>query len=98
MSAHILGTDTAYPGGIGSFHSYLHRSTDGGSKWERTQVLLEGDLRGDAADSSGTTTDRNVVEFPDGTLLFGVALTASGVAYMWRSVDNGITWQRDRRC
>ena len=98
LSAHMLPTDTAYPGGPGSFHSYLHRSTDGGSTWERAQVLLEGAARGDAPDRSGTATDRNVVELPDGALLFGVALTSSDVAYMWRSTDRGKSWQRDRRC
>ncbi len=98
MSAHILPDDTAYPEGPGRFHSYLHRSTNGGHTWERTQVLLEGDARADAPESAGTTTDRNVIELPDGTLLFGVALTSSNVAYMWRSVDKGATWQRDRKC
>ena len=98
MSAHILLVDNAYPGGEGHYHSYLHRSTDGGETWERTQVVIEGEARRDAPSASGTATDRNVVELPDGTLLFGVALDNSSVACMWRSADGGRSWDRNRPC
>lgn len=98
MSSHLLWMDTAHPGGEGRYHSYLHRSTDGGGTWERTQVILEGAMRGDAPEHGGTVTDRNVVELPGGALLFGVALDDSDVAYMWRSDDGGKTWDRNRRC
>jgi len=98
MSSHLLWMDTAHPGGEGRYHSYLHRSTDGGATWERTQVILEGAMRGDAPEHAGTVTDRNVVEMPGGALLFGVALDNSDVAYMWRSTDGGKTWDRSRRC
>jgi len=98
MSSHLLWMDTAHPGGEGRYHSYLHRSTDGGNTWERTQVIIEGEMRRDTPAESGTVTDRNVVELPDGTLLFGVALDNSDVAYMWRSTDRGKTWDRNRPC
>ena len=98
MTSHLLPEDNAHPGGAGGYHSYLHRSTDGGKTWDRTQVLLEGALRRDAPEQSGTVTDREVVALPDGTLLLGVALDGSTVAYMWRSTDGGESWERDRPC
>ena len=108
MSSHLMPRDTFFPGGTGRHHSYLHRSEDGGRTWERTKVLLEGKLRESASEEAGTETDRNVVELPDGTLLFGVSLGSgfpwfvdprrSNVAYMWRSEDRGKTWDTSLRC
>lgn len=98
MSAHILAADSAYDGPKGSYHSYLHRSTTGGETWQRTRVRLEGEERRGVPETNGTTTDRNVVELSDGSLLFGVALDNSNVAYMWRSTDNAESWDRDRPC
>ena len=97
MTSHLTPPDTAYDGPPESYHSYLHRSTDGGRTWERTRVRLEGRERRGAPESAGTATDRNVVELPDGTLLLGVALDNSDVGYMWRSTDSGRTWDRSRR-
>ncbi|MFH0963735.1 MAG: sialidase family protein [Planctomycetota bacterium] len=98
MSSHILAADNAYDGPKSSYHSYLHRSTDDGKTWQRTRVRLEGEERRGVPETNGTTTDRNVVELPDGALLFGVALDNSSVACMWRSTDNGESWDRNRPC
>jgi len=92
MSSHFLPQDAANTENI--CHSFLHRSTDGGRSWDRTTILLRGDERAGAKLTAGNGghTSRNVVELNDGTLLFGVAIGDSSVAYMWRSTDNGETW------
>jgi len=64
---------------------------------ERTRVSLEGDLRGGVPRQHGTHTSRNVVELDDGTLLLGVSLGDSDVAYLWRSTDGGQNWDRSTR-
>ena len=98
MTSCLLPEDNAYPGGVGRFHGYLHRSKDAGRTWDRTQVMIEGALRRGVPEDRGTASDRTVVELSDGTLLFGVGLYGSDVAYMWRSTDGGGTWERDHPC
>ena len=92
MSSHFLAQDTANPEDY--TQSLLHRSTDGGRSWQRTKIELRGDERcGVPLETGpGASTSRNVVEMSDGTLLFGVSLGSSSVAYMWRSADEGATW------
>ena len=94
-SSHLLERDARNEDG--TIHSYLHRSTDGGRTWERTKLLLTGEARCGQPEQKWTHTSRNVVELPDGTLLYGVSLSDSAVAWMWRSTDGGITWDRTRR-
>lgn len=95
ITCHLLTQDTSNEDG--NVHSYLHRSTDRGHTWERTKVLLEGELRCCVPRESGTHTSRNVVELDDGTLLLGVSMVASDVAYLWRSSDGGKIWDRSTR-
>ena len=79
--------------------SWLHRSTDGGKTWDRTRATVDGDLRCGVSEEGlqGSHTSRNVVELPDGTLLFGVSICNSNVSYLWRSTDNGDTWDKTQR-
>lgn len=93
MTSHLLIEDVNNTDKL--VHSYLHRSTDGGRTWERMKVLLKGkQRRGEALGQyNGGHTSRNVVEMPDGTLLLGVSIHYSSVAYLWRSSDRGKTWQ-----
>lgn len=77
--------------------SWIHRSTDGGKTWERQQADVESDLRCGTPVANGAHTSRNVVELSDGTLLLGVSINSSSVAYMWRSTDNGVTWDKTQR-
>jgi len=86
-TCHILPHDANNPDG--HFHGYVHRSTDSGATWERTRIGPEGFPR-----RVWTTTSRNIVELPDGTLLMGVAIYGTDVAYMWTSRDDGATWDK----
>ena len=95
ISSHLLEQDTNNRAGI--THSYLHRSTDGGRTWARTRILLEGAARNGAAAEKTSHTSRNVVELSDGTLLFGVSLNDTDIAYLWRSADGGSTWDTSQR-
>ena len=85
----------------GYMTSWLLRSTDGGATWDRTEATIDRDLRGELPDQQEYTyvdhNSRNVVELPDGTLLYGVSVNNSTVAYMWRSADKGKTWDKTRR-
>ena len=91
-TSHILAMDLNNTDQQGQ--SYLHRSTDGGRTWRRTKVLIEGEQRCDAPDTAGTGTSRNLVEMPDGRLLWGVSLRGSRAAYLWASADRGQTWDK----
>jgi len=93
-SCHLLPQDVNNPEGICS--SWLHRSTDGGRSWERTRATVDGELRCGADEKLGSGTSRNVVELPEGTLLFGVSIGTADVAYLWRSDDGGKTWEKNR--
>ena len=94
MTSHLLVSDVSNSDEV--CHSYLHRSTDRGCTWQRTKILLRGEERRGQpiAKATGGHTSRNVVETPDGTLLLGVSIGHSSVAYLWRSSDRGVTWQR----
>ena len=94
-SSHMLIPDTHND--TDHIISFLHRSTDGGQTWQRTRATIDGDMRCGAPEKTGSNVGRNVVEMPDGTLLFGVSATNSNVAYLWRSTDRGETWDRSLR-
>ena len=104
MTSTISQADVAHDGPLDSMYSLVHRSTDGGRAWQRTKVLVEGDLRrGLPHKGHPSLTARNVVELPDGTLLVGVSVAgpesggvAGANAYMWASRDGGVTWEKDR--
>lgn len=93
MTSHLLTNDINNTEGVN--HAYVHRSVDGGRSWQRTKVFLTGEERRGVLLTSLTVagTSRNVVELSDGTLLLGVGICSSGVAYLWTSKDNGETWE-----
>jgi hypothetical protein len=73
---------------------FLHRSTDGGKSWESIRVESEG-IKPQATNH----TTRNVLQLADGTLLLGVDYDGGGGPYfLWRSKDNGQTWDKTQRC
>ena len=94
-TSHHLVTDITNDEGV--VLSWLHRSTDGGESWERTRATIDGDLRCGELPGHGTYTSRNVIELADGTLLFGVSIYNTTVAYLWKSTDAGGTWDKTRR-
>jgi len=94
-TSHLLSFDVSNEEGY--TNSWLHRSTDGGKTWQGTRLSIEGDLREGMPAEAGTNASRNVVELEDGTLLLGVSINNSNVAYMWRSTDNGETWDKTLR-
>lgn len=93
-TSHFLPQDINNQRGV--CYSFVHRSTDSGQTWQRTEVFLEGAERGGMPLTTGLSggghTSRNLVEMPDGTLLLGVSIGMSSVAYLWSSRDGGKTW------
>ena len=94
-SSHILIPDINNHDG--NIHSYLHRSVDRGRSWERTKCSIQEDKRHGVPQTFGTHTSRNVVELPDDTLLFGVGIGMTNIAYLWQSHDAGETWDDSLR-
>lgn len=90
-TTHLLDSDIMNE--RGRTESYLHRSADGGKTWTRRCTALQGDMRCGAPMESGSHSSRNVVELPDGTLLYGVCVRSGKVAYLWSSADKGETWE-----
>ncbi|MBI3465163.1 MAG: exo-alpha-sialidase [Planctomycetes bacterium] len=91
-TCHLLANDVNNPDSY--THSYLHRSGDGGRRWQRTRIGPDG-----FPSRASTTLSRGVVELPDGTLLLGVGvneLEAGTIAYVWKSRDGGKTWDQSR--
>ena len=93
-SSHLLERDMNND--EGHCTSWLHRSRDGGRTWDRTRATPDGRLRRGVPRRHASVTSRNVVELPNGTLLLGVSINSSDVAYLWRSTDKGDTWEQDR--
>ena len=93
ISVHFLQQDIRNKAGY--VYSMLHRSTDGGRTWTTTDIRLE-DVPGAKAGDS-VITGRNVVKLKDGTLIFGVGVRR-GPEYLWRSRDNGKTWDKTLAC
>jgi len=73
---------------------FLHRSTDRGHTWESIRIESEG-IKPNA---SGLST-RNVLKLANGTLILGVDYTGgNGPYFIWRSTDNGRTWDKTQKC
>jgi hypothetical protein len=93
ITGHVLARE------VRNEHDYLfsclHRSTDGGRTWE-TLPIHATDLPG-APEKEWTHTSRGVCELQDGTLILGVS-TKGGYDYLWRSSDDGKTWDRSLKC
>ncbi len=92
MTGHLLANDVRNKHGY--IHGYLHRSTDAGKNWESIRIESEG-IKPKASNHS----TRNVLQLADGTLLLGVDYDGgTGPFLMWRSKDNGKTWDKTGKC
>lgn len=92
ITGHLLAQDVRNTWGYTC--GFLHRSTDGGKSWESLRVESES-IKLQASNH----TTRNVLQLADGTLLIGVDYDGGGGPYlMWRSKDNGRTWDRTAPC
>jgi BNR/Asp-box repeat len=89
LTARLLSTDHRNKEGYD--HAVLYRSTDGGESWSALPILAQS-VPG-AAPRAETRTSRNVLELQDGTLVMGVS-AGSSADYLWRSSDEGQTWNR----
>ena len=95
-TSHLLTADVNNQEGICT--GWLHRSSDAGKTWQRTQARIDGDLRCGVPEETGSNISRNVVELSDGDLLLGVGIGHSSPAeYLWRSSDRGKTWDKSLR-
>jgi len=92
ITGHLLAQDVRNQWGYTC--GFLHRSIDGGQSWQSTRIESES-VRPGAANH----TTRNVLRLSDGTLLLGVDYDGgSGPWLMWRSKDNGETWDKTGVC
>jgi hypothetical protein len=92
LTGHLLANDVRNKHGY--THGYLHRSTDGGKTWQSSRIESEG-VKPKAVNHS----TRNVLRLNDGTLLLGVDYDGGDGPYlMWRSTDNGKTWDKTGKC
>jgi len=89
-TGHLLAADIRNRWGYTC--GFLHRSSDGGQSWRSLRFESEGIRPGTTNYSS-----RNVLRLADGTLLLGVDYK-DGPHFMWRSTDEGRTWDKTRRC
>jgi hypothetical protein len=87
LTAQVISADfrnkEGYP------YKVIYRSEDGGTTWDKGTPVLQADVGG----SSATGAARNVVELPDGSLLWEVAAYYAGQR-AWRSYDGGLTWDK----
>ena len=72
---------------------FLHRSTDRGRTWESIRIESE-----NLKPKANNTLSRNVLRLHDGTLLLGVDYHNGGPCFVWRSTDNGKTWDKTQTC
>lgn len=92
ITGHLLAQDERNEWGVTC--GFLHRSTDRGRTWESVRIESEG-IKPKASNHS----TRNVLQLADGTLLLGVDYDGGGGPYlMWRSADNGKTWDKTGKC
>ncbi len=89
ITVHLLEQDVRNR--LGYTHSYLHRSTDHGKTWT-TSPILDRHIPS-SPQKAWTHTSRNVLELADGTLMLGVSVPG-GKDYIWRSRDDGQTWDK----
>jgi len=92
ITGHLLAQDVRNE--CGYTCGFLHRSTDGGKSWESIRVESE-----EIKPGASNHTSRNVLRLADGSLILGVDFGGGGGPYfVWRSKDDGQTWDRTRRC
>ena len=93
ITTHLLKQDVRNR--LGYVHSYVHRSTDRGKTWTTLRISAA-DVPG-AAPKAWTHTSRNILELKDGSLILGVS-AGSSIDYLWRSRDQGKTWDKSLAC
>jgi photosystem II stability/assembly factor-like uncharacterized protein len=92
ITGHLLANDVRNKWGYTC--GFLHRSSDGGKSWESIRFESEG-IKPKASNHS----TRNVLQLADGTLLLGVDYDGGDGPYLiWRSRDNGKTWDKTGKC
>jgi hypothetical protein len=91
ITVHLLAQDVRNQWGYTC--GFLHRSTDRGRTWESIRIESE-----DIKPKADNTVSRNVLRLHDGTLLLGVDYHNGGPCFVWRSTDNGRTWDRTQTC
>ncbi len=92
VTGHLLASDVRNK--YGYTHGYLHRSTDGGTTWDTTRIESEG-----IKPKASSHSSRNVLQLADGTLLLGVDYDGGDGPYLvWRSKDNGKSWDKSGKC
>ncbi len=92
ITGHLLAQDVRNEWGYTC--GFLHRSTDRGKTWETVRIETEG-IKPNASNHS----TRNVLRLADGTLILGVDYDGGGGPFLiWRSTDNGRTWDKTQRC
>jgi len=92
ITGHLLAQDVRNTWGYTC--GFLHRSTDRGESWESLRVESES-----IRPLASSHTSRNVLQLANGTLLIGVDYDGGGGPYlMWRSRDDGRTWDRTAAC
>ncbi len=92
ITGHLLAQDVRNKWGYTC--GFLHRSTDRGQTWQSIRFESEGIKPGASNHST-----RNVLRLADGTLLLGVDYDGGGGPYLiWRSTDNGATWDKTQKC
>ena len=91
ITVHLLKQDVRNK--LGYTHSYLHRSTDHGKTWTTIPILDK--HVPSSPKKAWTHTSRNVLELADGTLMLGVSVPG-GKDYLWRSRDDGKTWDNSQ--
>ncbi|MBI3411538.1 MAG: exo-alpha-sialidase [Planctomycetes bacterium] len=92
MTGHLLANDVRNK--YGYTHGYLHRSTDAGKSWDSIRITSEG-----VKPKASNHSTRNVLQLKDGTLLLGIDYDGGdGPFLLWRSKDNGKTWDKTSKC
>jgi photosystem II stability/assembly factor-like uncharacterized protein len=91
ITGHLLAQDVRNEWGYTT--GFLHRSTDRAKSWESVRVESQ-----TIKPKASNHTSRNVLQLVDGTLLLGVDYDGGGGPYfVWRSTDNGKSWDKSRR-
>jgi photosystem II stability/assembly factor-like uncharacterized protein len=91
ITGHLLAQDVRNEWGYTT--GFLHRSTDRGKSWE--SVRVESEI---IKPRAGNHVSRNVLQLADGALLLGVDYDGGGGPYfVWRSTDNGKSWDKSQR-
>jgi hypothetical protein len=91
ITGHLLAQDVRNEWGYTT--GFLHRSTDRAKSWESVRVESQ-----TIKPTASNHTSRNVLQLADGTLLLGVDYDGGGGPYfVWRSTDNGKSWDKSQR-